>query len=225
MAYIDNSSPRDRATSIATVVAVHAALGYAMVIGLQATGVIEADRTIKTIFIEDELPKPPPSPKPVEDPQPAPQQSQVYTPPIPTPLTQVDPGLTTTVILPPPTPNVIPSAQPSSIPQVPSGLLPAAQDPVAAKPRGNPGSWISEQDYRSSWINRDLSGIAGFRLGIGADGRVDSCSITRSTGHSELDTATCALLTRRARFEPARDGAGNTTAGTFASSVEWRIPD
>lgn len=225
MAYIDNTSPRDRATSIASVIAVHAALGYALVIGLQATGVIPQDRTIKAIFIEDDLPKPPPPPDPVDDPKPTPQQSQVYTPPVSTPLTQVDPGLTTTVVLPPPTPHVIPSAQPSSIPEVPSGLLPAVLNPVAAKPRGNPGSWIGEQDYRSSWINRDLSGIAGFRLGIGADGRVESCSITRSTGHSELDTATCALLTRRARFDPARDGVGNKTAGTFASSVEWRIPD
>ncbi len=224
MAYLDKTSPRDRTTSIATVIAVHAALGYALVIGLQATGVIKTDRPLTTVFIEDDFPKPPP-PNPVDDPQPAPQQSQVYTPPIPTPLAQVDPGLTTTIILPPPTPNVIPSATPSTIPDVPGNLLPPAAEAVAARPRGNPGGWIGEQDYRSSWINRDLSGTAAFRLGVGADGRVESCSITRSTGHAELDSATCALLTRRARFEPARDSSGNRTSGTFASSVEWRIPD
>jgi periplasmic protein TonB len=225
MAYLDNVSPRDRATSIATVIAVHAALGYALVIGLQATGVIPERERIEAFFIKDNLPKPPPPPDPVEDPRPTPQQSQVYTPPVPTPLVPIDPGVTTTVILPPITPNVVPSAVPSSIPEVPSGLLPPVKDPIAAKPRGNPGSWIGEQDYRTSWINRDLRGIAGFRLSVGADGRVTGCEITRSTGHGELDAATCALLQRRARFEPARDGTGARTSGTFASSVEWRIPD
>jgi len=223
MAYLDNVSPRDRATSIATVIAVHAALGYALVIGLQATGVISTERPIKTIFIEDTLPKPPPPPDPVENPAPAPQQSQVYTPPIPFPLPTAT--TTTTVILPPPTPDVIPTSIPQTIPDVPTGLLPPAKDPIAAKPRGNPGGWIGEQDYRTSWINRDLRGIAGFRLSVGADGRVTGCEITRSTGHTELDTATCALLTRRARFEAARDSTGARTSGTFASSVEWRIPD
>jgi protein TonB len=224
MAYLDNVSPRDRATSIGTVVLVHAALGYALVVGLQATGVIAEDTNIKTIFIPESKPKPPPPPQPVDDPQPTPQQSQIYTPPV-TPLTPIDPGVSTTVILPPPTDFVIPTSTPSSIPDVPTGLLPPARDPIAAKPRGRPGTWITENDYRSSWINRELTGIAGFRLGVGANGQVTSCEITRSTGHAELDAATCSLLQRRAKFEAARDGNGERTAGTFASSVEWRIPD
>lgn len=224
MAYLDNVSPRDRATSVATVVAVHAALGYALVIGLQATGMIDQDRPITTIFIPATDPPPPP-PDPVADPKPAQQQSQVYTPPLPDPLNTSTPPLDSTIILPPSLPQVIPSAVPSSIPEVPQGLMTPLADPVSARPRNNPGSWIGEQDYRSSWINRDMKGTAGFRLGIGADGRVESCNITRSTGYAELDAATCALITRRARFEAARDSNGARTQGTFVSTVEWRIPN
>jgi protein TonB len=98
-------------------------------------------------------------------------------------------------------------------------------DPVAASPRGNPGGWITDADYRSSWINRGMTGTAGFTLQIDLSGRVTDCTITRSTGHGVLDEATCKLLERRARFEPARDAAGERTAGTFSSSVSWQIPE
>ncbi len=100
----------------------------------------------------------------------------------------------------------------------------ATLDPVAAAPRGNPGRWITTRDYRSSWINRGLTGRAGFALTIDAEGRVTDCTITRSTGHDALDEATCRLLEKRASFTPARDGAGDPVAGTYSSSVNWQIP-
>ncbi|MGB7419034.1 MAG: energy transducer TonB, partial [Erythrobacter sp.] len=84
---------------------------------------------------------------------------------------------------------------------------------------------ITDSDYRPSWINRNYSGRAGFTLTIDRNGKVDTCRITRSTGHSALDEATCRLLERRATFEPAKDGSGKKVAGTFSSSVNWRIPN
>lgn len=102
---------------------------------------------------------------------------------------------------------------------------PPTFDPIAAAPLGNPGRWITDSDYRSSWINRDYSGVAAFSLEIDARGRVNNCSITQSTGHAALDEATCKLLERRARFEPAKNGDGNAVSGTFNSSVNWKIPE
>lgn len=96
--------------------------------------------------------------------------------------------------------------------------------PVKAAPLGNPGRWITDSDYRPSWINRGYEGVAGFSLRIDAQGRVSDCTITRSTGHIALDEATCALIERRAEFNPAKDTSGNITAGTYSSSVNWRIP-
>ncbi|MEM7781436.1 MAG: energy transducer TonB [Pseudomonadota bacterium] len=98
-------------------------------------------------------------------------------------------------------------------------------DPVSAAPSGNPGEWITNSDYRTSWINRGFEGVAGFSLTIDTRGRVTNCSITQSTGHSALDQATCRLLERRARFEPARDSSGNTVSGSYSSSVNWSIPE
>ncbi|MGB3711231.1 MAG: energy transducer TonB [Erythrobacter sp.] len=98
-------------------------------------------------------------------------------------------------------------------------------DPVGASPKGNPGGWISNRDYRSSWINRGYAGTAGFALTIDAKGRIAQCAITRSTGHSVLDKATCDLLERRAKFNPAKDSEGKAVSGTYRNSVTWKIPD
>ncbi|WP_298301964.1 TonB family protein [uncultured Erythrobacter sp.] len=98
-------------------------------------------------------------------------------------------------------------------------------DPVRASPRGNPGNWIMTSDYRSSWIRRELTGTARFTLEVDARGKVSSCTITGSTGHTELDRATCNLIQERAVFNPAKGSDGEATAGTFSSSVNWTIPD
>lgn len=117
----------------------------------------------------------------------------------------------------------------TAVPPVDFGPPPPAPtpafDPISAAPRGNPGNWIRNSDYRSSWINRGFEGVAGFTLDIDTNGRVSNCTITRSTGHSQLDDATCRLLRGRARFTAAKDASGNTVAGTFSSSVKWDIPE
>lgn len=97
-------------------------------------------------------------------------------------------------------------------------------DPVAAAPRGNPGRWVTDSDYRTRWINEGLTGTARFTLAIDAAGKVTGCTITRSTGHGELDAATCNLVSKRARFDPARDGNGKPVAGNYSSAINWVIP-
>ena len=84
---------------------------------------------------------------------------------------------------------------------------------------------MTVNDYRSSWIAREMTGTARFRLDIGTTGRVESCAITASSGHADLDRATCALLTARARFAPARDETGAAVRGTYANAVRWTLPD
>ncbi|MEO0870683.1 MAG: energy transducer TonB [Pseudomonadota bacterium] len=98
-------------------------------------------------------------------------------------------------------------------------------DSKPAVPTGDTTRWITTSDYRTSWINRGFTGTASFTLEIDARGRVSDCTITGSTGHAVLDGATCRLLERRARFVPARDGAGDPVAGSYSSSVAWQIPE
>ncbi|MEM8723954.1 MAG: TonB family protein [Pseudomonadota bacterium] len=102
---------------------------------------------------------------------------------------------------------------------------PPLPDPIAATPRNAPGGWITDRDYRTRWIREGREGLAKFRLEISASGRVSDCTVIGSTGHNVLDVATCRLITKRARFEPARDSSGAKVPGTFSSSVNWQIPE
>ncbi|WP_324262548.1 TonB family protein [Altererythrobacter sp. H2] len=224
MAYTDSKRPADRAASVAGVIAVHAALGYALVIGLQFTGVIPPpEPRLKGETVVDPIPLPPP-PKPTPDTK-TPTDSKVYTPDTVITINTNDSAIDATTVLPPPGDIVVkPIPGPTIIPSPGPSITPAAEA-VAAKARNNPHGWITEADYKTSWINRGYAGTAGFRLAIGASGRVEGCQITRSTGHTALDEATCSLVTRRARFEPARNGTGDKVPGSYASSVLWQIPD
>lgn len=223
MAYLDSKRPADRAASVAGVIAVHAALGYALVVGLQFTGVIPTEEPRLTgETIVDPVPLPPP-PDPTPDKN-TPTETKVYTPDTVITVNTNSSDIDTTIILPPPGDIIKDPAGPVIIPSPGPAPKPVAEA-IAAKARNNPGEWITESDYKTSWINRGWAGSAGFRLQVGANGRVEGCQITRSTGHTALDEATCALVTKRARFNPARNGDGDKVSGSYTSSVLWQIPE
>ncbi len=69
-----------------------------------------------------------------------------------------------------------------------------------------------------------MDGTVGFTLAISPTGDVSTCEVTLSSGAVELDDHTCALLTRRAKFTPARDADGNATTGSYSNRVRWDIP-
>ena len=229
MAYVDTNSTANRAPAVIGVVAIHAALGVALVTGLAAT-IVETIETgpIDARNIPIEPPPPPPESEPTSAPQ-EPASPDVFVPTPPLRLDPRPPEIDTTDILPPPTPAPIPSFAPMPTPSPSIGLPPPPKptprfDPIAPKASNNPGAWVTTGDYRSNWIRQELTGTAGFRLQVSAQGRVTGCTITSSTGHAQLDEATCALVTRRARFEPAKDANGKEVAGTFSSAVRWQIP-
>ena len=97
--------------------------------------------------------------------------------------------------------------------------------PRLAQPLGNPGSWVTPEDYPSSDLRLDHAGAVGFTLAVSAEGRVTACTVTRSSTFAGLDSATCALLTRRAKFRPATGDQGEPVAGTYSSTVRWEIPE
>lgn len=130
-------------------------------------------------------------------------------------VTQVVERVTTVDIEEPPPP------EPEEEPPPPPPRFP----PKNPSPDNNPGTWVTTSDYRSSWINREYTGTASFTLRVNTDGRVESCSITGGSAPSELKEATCRLIERRARFEPATDGNGNEVPGTYSSTVRWQIPN
>lgn len=96
-------------------------------------------------------------------------------------------------------------------------------EPVRAQPRGALVALFSVDDYPQSALRNDEQGITAVRLSIGLDGRVAGCTVTSSSGSSALDNATCSILTRRARFIPARDETGSPIGDTFDQRIRWEL--
>lgn len=96
--------------------------------------------------------------------------------------------------------------------------------PSSAIPRGNVGNWVNTNDYPSAALQQEREGITTFTVAVETDGRVEGCSVTGSSGHNDLDTATCTVVSRRARFQPATDDDGNTIRGEYSNRVRWQIP-
>jgi protein TonB len=221
MAYLQHTSWKDRPGAVAGVIAVHAAIGFVLVNGLEYVSNVIKDKPL--VGTEVEVPIEPPPPPPTDEPSAKVIPERPTVAPLP-PLDLSDhspPADTTTIILPalPEIPRILPSATPG----VDVGLKPAF-DPVPARPRNDPAGWVSTSDYRSSWINREWTGTASFRVEVSADGRVANCTIVGSSGHAELDQATCDLVSRRARFDAARNARGEKTSGSYASAVRWELP-
>ena len=92
-----------------------------------------------------------------------------------------------------------------------------------ASPTGNPGGWLND-DYPAGALKRKEEGPVGFRLLIDPKGRVERCSITSSSGSSDLDGATCNIIVALSRFKPATNEADQPNYSEYAGRLTWRIP-
>ncbi len=222
MAYVQHTSWRDRPGAVIGVIAIHGVIGYALVSGLSFNQIVDTIKNPQGIAVQVPLDPPPPPPDRTVEADPTIAENPLVAPLPPVDLGPQRPAIETTIVIPQfidLVPKVIPSPTPG-----PTTRPGPTFDPVAARPRNDPGSWVTEADYRSSWINREMAGTARFRLQIAASGKVEACTVTGSSGYPELDKATCDLVTRRARFDPAKDSSGARAAGSYASSVRWQLP-
>ena len=221
MSYLNQAQdPRRRAAAIVTAGAINALLAAGLVVGLAST----YEKIVEPRFVAHDIPlTPPPEPEPTETPpSPVEPVQLVPTPPIPevdlsdaTPVQRVevdDPAAYVSRLA--ETPRVEVSPGPAPGPAFPP-----------RRPAARNGNWITDDDYPRRALVDEAEGSVGYRLAIGANGRVSGCELTRPSGHRALDDATCRLITSRARFEPATDETGARVPGSFAGSVTWRIPD
>ncbi len=216
MAYADHSETSSRTVSIVIVALIHAVLGYAFVTGLGMKYVKKAAEQLNVIDVKEEPPPPdeppPPPPKPAEMPPPP-----VVAPPAIVETPSVAPQIVTA-----PKPLPLPPAlPPTPAPPPPPPPKPA----VDVQPRGNPGSWVTSDDYPSRALREERQGTVGVRLSVGPDGKVTNCAVSSSSGHADLDSEACRLLMRRARFKPATGTDGNPMASSWSSRFVWRIPE
>ena len=215
MAYADQQMSGNRITALIIVALIHVALGYGLVTGLAYEGAAKLIKKVTAIDIKEEVKKdePPPPPKKLTAPPPP------VAPPVRINVATTPPQITTVQTPPPPAPIVLAPA-----PSAPVAPPPPRIQPKGPSPKGNPGSWANSNDYPSRALREEQEGVTRFRVSVGPDGRVASCDVTGSSGSSELDSATCSLITRRGRFNPATDGEGLPTSSSWSSSVRWQIP-
>lgn len=108
-----------------------------------------------------------------------------------------------------------------------AGLLAAA--PLLGQVTGQtdtppPGGFQTTDDYPTESLKKGEQGVVAYLLNIDEQGRITRCDITRSSGFARLDEASCRLLLRRGRFNPARDENGKPVASTYSGKVNWQIP-
>jgi len=204
MSYVDQPVSGNRTATLIVVAILHVVFGYALVTGLAYEGMKKVLKRVTTVDVEEEVKEePPPPPKKVELPPPP------VAPPVKINVAVAPPQIETVVAPPPPPPPVIVPAPPPPPP------------PKPASPRNDPGSWATPNDYPSRALREDRAGTATFRVTIDENGRVATCEITQSSGHADLDEATCKNVSRRARFRKPSDGYGRV----YTNRVRWQIPD
>ena len=210
----------NRGVSIFLTVAVVGSLMYAIITGLAYNVVKHAAEQLKVIDVEQQPPPPQEPPPPPKD------MPKVPPPPVtPPPLVQINtpPPPTITTVTAPPVPPVIPPVV--AAPPPPPAPPPAPRKVQSAQSaKGDLRTLFGADDYPPSAVSAGAEGTAQASITIGADGRVQSCNIIRSSGNSALDSATCSVIRRRAKFIPAKDSNGQPTAETITTPpITWRL--
>lgn len=83
--------------------------------------------------------------------------------------------------------------------------------------------WIRATDYPDEAIKEQRGGRAGLRLSVNQWGRVSDCTVTRSSGSSDLDALSCKLVARRAVFIPATDGNARPIPSIYTHDIVWDV--
>ncbi|WP_420137147.1 TonB family protein [Sphingomonas sp.] len=192
------------------------AIGYAFITGLAFSVVKNVVKDLKVVDIQEPPPPPetPPPPPPPETPQAAPPPP-IVAPPAIVQTPTLAPPVYTVPVAPPPAPVITPTAPPAP---------PAPVVSQAAAAKGDPRTWITNDDYPPGAMREERSGVSGIAWTINEQGRVENCHVTSSSGSSDLDDTACRLVTRRGRYAPAKDQAGNPIKQTASIRFRWVLP-
>lgn len=214
MAYADQGMSTNRIIGLAVAAIIHVALGYALVTGLAYEAVKKAVERVTTVDIEEPPPpedEPPPPPEDIPDVVPPP-----VAPPPPINIAPAPPPIQTQPTIPPPAPPVLVVPPPPAPPSLARGPSPRNLNRWAGRIQG---------DYPSRALRAEEQGVVRMRIGIDANGRVSSCTVTGSSGSSTLDEAACRGMQRYARYNPALNAAGNEVSSTTTQSIRYVLPD
>lgn len=225
MPYLDHDHSHKRLAGVTGVALVHIVLAVGLTAGLAIDYIRPAP---PPPFIGGQIKLPPPPPTETPEPNTRAQDPVVHDTYIDPPITISDPILLPPLPQDPPTGPItytggpaitLPTAPPSPAPTPP---LFTPRGPV---PANGPAGWVTTEDYPRIAISREYEGTVRYRVEVGANGRVEVCSVIATSGFDVLDQAACSRIERRARFRPGIDRNGVEVVGTYSGSVSWQLPD
>jgi len=220
----------DQAKAVAAVVAVHAALAFIILSGLNVRMVSQVVEQLKTFDVTRPPPPPPPKPPP---PKPRPEQAkrEAGAPAKkaePTPIVAPQPRI--------PVQSPIPAAKIAGTGSASSSGAGTSGTGTGAGGAGNgPGGGgsggftpaqkvtkIPNQEYRRlasvSGMDRGTVGVA---IRVTPEGVASNCRVVRSSGSPVADSLMCQLTERYVRFRPARDPSGRAVAQDITWYPNW----
>ena len=232
MGYYRGANRSERLKAAGAVVAVHVALGAAIVTGLNVDTVTTVVERLRTFDITAPEPPPPPPPPPQQarardDEGAAGKKAE------PTPVVAPEPKIEIPTKPPIPAAPVPGTGSASSAGAAASGSGTGAGGSGSGRGGGGNGDFsgytparllsrIPHREYRriSSGIIPQGSAVITFR--VNPNGSVSNCRILRSSGNSGVDQTVCSAAERHMRFSPARDAAGQPVAQDITYTPTWR---
>lgn len=197
-------------------------VGTGMVIFLAVDAIKKEIERVTTVEVKEEEPPPEPDEPPPPEEQRETSPPPPVAPPPPISIATNPPQIETTPLPPPPQPV---DTRPSN--PAPVGPPPQPKPPSKARPARTKGErgWSAriQEDYPSRALREEVEGTVGVRVTVTPDGRATGCSVTSSSGNSDLDSGACRSMERYARFEPALDDAGNPTTGSYSTRITYRL--
>ena len=215
----------DRAKAVAAVVAVHAALAFIILSGLNVRVVNEAVERLQTFNLEQPPPPPPPPPPPRQRPAPemkkpagAParkaEASPIVAPPTPLPVQS-----------PLPAAKIAGTGSASTSGAGASGNGTGAGGSGYGAGGGGTGAFtparkitkIPDREYRRFAATGLPYGSVAISIRVNPDGSVSNCRVARSSGNAYADSLMCQLTIEYVRFSPALDPSGRP----ISQDVTW----
>ena len=231
--YRGTAEGTDLAKAITAVVAVHIALAFVILTGLNVRSMSEAVERLKTFNLQQ--PPPPLTPPP---PHRRPQEAMKKPEGVTAKRAEPSP-----VVAPPPripAPSPLPAAKFAG-----SGSASTSGASTAGNGTGAGGSGtgvggggygdtsrftpaqlvrnLTRGDYRSIAQGRLPSGRAMVSLRVEPSGVPSNCRVVRSSGDAGVDSSLCPLIEARLRFRPALDDQGRPIPYQLQYVATWRL--
>lgn len=95
--------------------------------------------------------------------------------------------------------------------------------PFKRSAMGNLQSVFGSEDYPGVAVSHDMSGTVGVAMLIDEAGAVADCTVIASSGSAILDSQSCAIIKKRARFKPAIGPDDKPMKSSYSQRITWRL--